>query len=78
MIYSVADLYNRIDVVPEILHLVNDKENSVQTIYGYDKVERWFNENLKANVIEFQLGLTETRDDIILHLTYNPEEESDD
>lgn len=78
MIYSVSDLYNRLDVIPEILHLFNDKENFTQTIYGYDKVEKWFNENLNADVVDFEIGLTEKRDDIILHLTYNPEEESDD
>ncbi len=78
MIYSVADLYNRLDDIPEILHLLNDKENFTQTIDGHDKVEKWFNENLNADVVDFQLGLTETRKEIILHLTYNPEEESDD
>ena len=78
MIYSVADLYNRLDDIPKILHLLNDKENFTQTIDGYDKVEKWFNENLNADVVDFQLGLTETRNEIILHLTYNPEEESDD
>lgn len=75
MIYSVSDLYNRLDVIPEILHLLNSKENFTQTIYGYEEVEKWFNENSEANVVDFEIGLTETRDDIVLHLTYNVEEE---
>ena len=78
MIYSVADLYNRLDVIPEILHLLNNKENFTKTIYGYEEVEKWITENLDANVVDFEIGLTETRDDVVLHLTYNPEEESDD
>jgi len=77
MIYSVSDLYNRLDVIPEILHLLNSKENFTQTIYGYEKVEKWFNENSEADVVDFEIGLTETRDDIVLHLTYNMEEEND-
>lgn len=77
MIYSVADLYNRLDVIPEILHLLNNKENFTETIYGYEEVEKWITENLDADVVDFEIGLTETRDDIVLHLTYNPEESDD-
>ena len=77
MIYSVADLYNRLDVIPEILHLLNNKENFTKSIYGYEEVEKWITENLDADVVDFEIGLTETRDDIVLHLTYN-QEESDD
>ena len=77
MIYSVADLYNRLDLIPEILHLLNNKENFTETIYGYEEVEKWITENLNADVVDFEIGLTETRDDIVLHLTYNPEESDD-
>ncbi len=77
MIYSVADLYNRLDLIPEILHLLNNKENFTETIYGYEEVEKWITENLDADVVDFEIGLTETRDDIVLHLTYNPEESDD-
>lgn len=77
MIYSVADLYNRLDVIPEILHLLNNKENLTKTIYGYEEVEKWITENLDSDVVDFEIGLTETRDDIVLHLTYNPEESDD-
>lgn len=77
MIYSVADLYNRLDVIPEILHLLNNKENFTETIYGYEEVEKWITENLDSDVVDFEIGLTETRDDIVLHLTYNPEESDD-
>ncbi len=78
MIYSVSDLYNRLDVIPEILHLLNSKENFTQTIYGYEEVEKWFNENSEASVVDFEIGRTETRDDIVLHLTYNVEEGNND
>ena len=77
MIYSVSDLYNRLDVIPEILHLLNSKENFTKTIYGYVEVEKWFNENSEADVVDFEIGLTETRDNLVLYLTYNLEEEEE-
>lgn len=77
MIYSVSDLYDRLDLIPEILHLFNSKKNFTKTIYGYEEVEKWFNEHLEADVVDFEIGLTETRDDLVLHLTYNEEEEND-
>lgn len=77
MIYSVSDLYNRLDLIPEVLHLLNSKENFTKTIYGYEKVEKWLTENLDSDVVDFEIGLTETRDDLVLHLTYNPTEEEE-